>query len=445
MSKKAEAAKKEQETAPEETEDKKPVAEEIETEAIADKPEEASAPEAAKEETHRLSRPPVIDINALLQPIAPDAPSGQYMRYEGVYDEIAEARRADDILAQGAWKEELKVADYNTVISLSVPLLEKETKDLQIAAWLTEALVAEHGFAGLRDGLKLVTSLINTFWESIYPAADDGDEEGRANALAWIDREAAFHVRRAPITEDGWGYNGFLDSSKFDIPDNLEGLSSDQQLKYSALRDQAERENRATATKWRKAVTNTKRAFCEEVDVALKECKAEYAKLNQIIEEKFDRNQAPSLPEIRNALSEIEDQAGKLLEQKRMEEPDPSDISDKDEASAGGAGAVTGTSGVIQSRSDALRRLSEIAAFFKKTEPHSPVSYLVNRAVSWGTMPLEAWLQDVIKDQNILTQLRQTLGFNTETKTETTNAPGSAAENPGTEPEKPPGPTSSLQ
>ncbi len=445
MSKKAEAAKKEQETAPEETEDTKLVAEENETEAIAGKPEEASAPEAAKEETHRLSRPPVIDINALLQPIAPDAPSGQYMRYEGVYDEIAEARRADDILAQGAWKEELKVADYNTVISLSVPLLEKETKDLQIAAWLTEALVAEHGFAGLRDGLKLVTSLINTFWESIYPAADDGDEEGRANALAWIDREAAFHVRRAPITEDGWGYNGFLDSSKFDIPDNLEGLSSDQQLKYSALRDQAERENRATATMWRKAVTNTKRAFCEEVDVALKECKAEYAKLNQIIEEKFDRNQAPSLPEIRNALSEIEDQAGKLLEQKRMEEPDPSDISDKDEASAGGAGGVTGTSGVIQSRSDALRRLSEIAAFFKKTEPHSPVSYLVNRAVSWGTMPLEAWLQDVIKDQNILTQLRQTLGFNTETKTETTNAPGSAAENPGTEPEKPPGPTSSLQ
>ncbi len=445
MSKKAEAAKKEQEMAPEETEDTKPAAEEIETEAIAGKPEEASAPEAAKEETHRLSRPPVIDINALLQPIAPDAPSGQYMRYEGVYDEIAEARRADDILAQGAWKEELKVADYNTVISLSVPLLEKETKDLQIAAWLTEALVAEHGFAGLRDGLKLVTSLINTFWESIYPAADDGDEEGRANALAWIDREAAFHVRRAPITEDGWGYNGFLDSSKFDIPDNLEGLSSDQQLKYSALRDQAERENRATATMWRKAVTNTKRAFCEEVDVALKECKAEYAKLNQIIEEKFDRNQAPSLPEIRNALSEIEDQAGKLLEQKRMEEPDPSDISDKDEASAGGAGAVTGTSGVIQSRSDALRRLSEIAAFFKKTEPHSPVSYLVNRAVSWGTMPLEAWLQDVIKDQNILTQLRQTLGFNTETKTEATNAPGSAAENPGTETEKPPGPTSSLQ
>jgi hypothetical protein len=28
-------------------------------------------------------------------------------------------------------------------------------------------------------------------------------------------------------------------------------------------------------------------------------------------------------------------------------------------------------------------------------------------------MPLETWLQDVIKDENVLFQLRQTLGFNT--------------------------------
>jgi type VI secretion system protein ImpA len=57
--------------------------------------------------------------------------------------------------------------------------------------------------------------------------------------------------------------------------------------------------------------------------------------------------------------------------------------------------------------------LGDIADFFQKTEPHSPVSYLVQRAVKWGNMPLENWLQDVIKDESILAQLRQTLGFNT--------------------------------
>jgi len=33
--------------------------------------------------------------------------------------------------------------------------------------------------------------------------------------------------------------------------------------------------------------------------------------------------------------------------------------------------------------------------------------------VKWGNMPLESWLQDVIKDETVLFNLRQTLGFNT--------------------------------
>jgi type VI secretion system protein ImpA len=53
------------------------------------------------------------------------------------------------------------------------------------------------------------------------------------------------------------------------------------------------------------------------------------------------------------------------------------------------------------------------AEFFQKTEPHSPISYIVQRAVKWGNMPLESWLQDVIKDETVLFNLRQTLGFNT--------------------------------
>jgi hypothetical protein len=40
-----------------------------------------------------------------------------------------------------------------------------------------------------------------------------------------------------------------------------------------------------------------------------------------------------------------------------------------------------------QSRADALRRLAAVAAYFRRTEPHSPVSYLVQRAVRWGEMP----------------------------------------------------------
>jgi type VI secretion system protein ImpA len=62
-------------------------------------------------------------------------------------------------------------------------------------------------------------------------------------------------------------------------------------------------------------------------------------------------------------------------------------------------------------RSDALRRLAAVAEYFHRTEPHSPVAYLVQRAVRWGEMPLEQWLQDVIHDESVLNQLRDTLGL----------------------------------
>ena len=62
-------------------------------------------------------------------------------------------------------------------------------------------------------------------------------------------------------------------------------------------------------------------------------------------------------------------------------------------------------------RADALRRLEALAVYFRQTEPHSPVSYLVQRAVRWGEMPLEAWLQDVINDEGVLSRVRETLGL----------------------------------
>ena len=82
----------------------------------------------------QLQKPAVIDIDAMLQPISEESPSGESLRYSGIYDEINEARRADDNLNQGAWQTELKVADYRTVIDLAVPAITTRSKDLQIAA-----------------------------------------------------------------------------------------------------------------------------------------------------------------------------------------------------------------------------------------------------------------------------------------------------------------------
>ena len=155
----------------------------------------------------------------------------------------------------------------------------------------------------------------------------------------------------------------------------------------------------------------------EVTNHVVEECWIEFNNLNRVIEEKYDRNQMPGLSAFRKALDNVHTQIKKLLEEKRAEEPDEVEAAEgeagvNEDGSPRAAGAA-GISGPIQSRRDALRRLGEIADFFQKTEPHSPISYIVTRAVKWGNMPLELWLQDVIKDETVLFNLRQTLGFNT--------------------------------
>lgn len=365
------------------------------------------------------SKPAVINLETLLAPISDDKPSGEYLRYSGVYDEISEARRSDKDVPQGEWQTELKYADYRKVIALAVPALEKETKDLQIAAWLSEALVKEYDFAGLRDCLKLISGLQENFWETLHPEVDEGDMEGRANAIAWMEMQTSYAVKQAKITGySGYSFVDFEDSKKYDIPDNIESLDSTEQAKYNALRAEAEKENRVTANKWRAELAQTRRVFVEELNFLFDECWSAYNDLNRVIEEKFDRNQAPGLNNLKKALDDVHSQVKKILEDKRAEEPDEATEETTEETAEDGtvtikvAGAAT-ASGAIQNRQDALKRLTDIATFFQKTEPHSPISYILTRAVKWGNMPLELWLQDVIKDETVIYQIRQTLGFNT--------------------------------
>lgn len=385
------------------------------------------------EENQESKFPPVIDLDAIMQPISEENPAGESTRYSGLYDEIIEARRADDMLAQGEWQTDVKYADFRKVIDLAVPALISQTKDLQIAAYLTEALVKEHEFAGLRDSMKLMSGLQENFWDTMFPEVDEGDMEGRANAISFLDSQGADAIKEAKITQ-GQGYSliDWEDSKKFTFPDNIDTLDTEDQQRYAALRAQAEKENRVTEDLWKKAVIASRRAFYEDLALIIAECWDAYKDINRIIEEKFDPKQMPGMSNLKKALETVQTQVEKLLAQKREEEPDEveeeASEGDSQEGATSSAGGVQsgmpGTAGAIQGRADALKRLAQLAEFFRKTEPHSPISYLVTRAVKWGNMPLETWLQDVIKDETVLFQIRQTLGFNT----------GVAPENPEYDP-----------
>ncbi|MEP6946614.1 MAG: type VI secretion system protein TssA [Acidobacteriota bacterium] len=363
-----------------------------------------------------VQAPPVIDLDAIFQPVSEESPSGESLRYSGLYTEISDARRQDDTLNRGDWQSEIKTADYQTVLDLAVPALATKSKDLQVAVWLSEALIKIYGFAGLRDSLKMVAGLQEKFWDTLFPIVDEGDMEGRANAIAWLDTQGAAALRSAPFTAGrGFGYNDWVDAKTFDIPGNLESLDYDTQQKYLQLKTQADTQGRTTSEMWKVAVGQTNRAFIESAQALLDECATAYTELNSVVEEKYDRNQMPGLGELKKALDDVQTQVKKIIEVKKLEEPSETDHDQPEQSESGDRDHVAqpgGTaSGPINNRPEALRRLGEIAAFFHRTEPHSPVAYLVQRAVKWGNMPLESWLQEVIKDPTTLEQLNEMLGI----------------------------------
>src|SRR5882724_2286792 len=362
------------------------------------------------------AQPTVVDVEALLAPIPGDNPVGESLQYSGLYDEIREARRSDDNLEQGDWQHEVKTAEWPKVVELATGALATRTKDLQVCAWLVEALVELYGFSGMRDGLKVMRGLHEQYWDLVHPAMEEGDLDARANALSFMDGRVEMPLKRVRLTKSAGGVDySYLEwevSTKFDIPENVEALDADAVNRASELRAQAEAEGKTTGEDWRKAKNATRRAFYEEIYLLINQCWDEFQALDRVMDEKFGKH-TPGLGTIKKTLDAIRSLLEKVVKEKRILEPDPVADGATGSAETAGEGSTRGTGGPLHSRADALRQLAEVAQYFQRTEPHSPVAYLVQRAIKWGQMPLEVWLEDVIKDGTVLGHLKETLGLNT--------------------------------
>jgi type VI secretion system protein ImpA len=83
-------------------------------------------------------------------------------------------------------------------------------------------------------------------------------------------------------------------------------------------------------------------------------------------------------------------------------------------ADAGAVAPGLTLGGQLQTRAQALMQLRLVADFFRRTEPHSPVAYLADKAASWGDMPLHVWLRAVIKDPATISGVEELLGSHVE-------------------------------
>lgn len=354
----------------------------------------------------------------LLIPIEGPNPSGANLRYDPLYDKIKEGRREEDQPPPGMTEKDRKVADNPLVIKLTTDLLTKKTKDLQLAAWLTEAWLKQKGFSGLKDGLALCHGLIDKFWDTLYPELEDGDSQSRGAPLGFIATKLGIPVKLVPVVEKQ--------------PYSLLDYEQAREVGYEELakaddvkkkRAQAVKEGKLTPEVFDRTFEETPKKFYAQAEKDLDTCLQNLSELTKICDEKFG-DEGPAFGSLKSALEAERHLIHGFLQKKREKEPDPVEVvaaeavpgAEGESASAAGGGPVR--TGVLISvegsseppdRVEAISKVAEAAAFLRRREPHSPASYLMLRGLRWGELRAAIELADPTRLEAPPTDLRRHL------------------------------------
>lgn len=358
-----------------------------------------------------MPSPDVLDFDRLLAPIPGDRPTGEDLRenagpsslYYKVKDARSAARAAERQMEGG--QEDAPPPDWKAVVTAATKALAEATKDLEIAAYLIEALCRTSGFAGLRDGFKLSRGLVEQYWDGLYPVPDEEGVATKVAALTGLNGDDAegtliAPINRVPITDSA--SLGRLTYSNYV-----------QATATSRILDAEARENRIAAGAmhpglFQKAVADTPASFfiaaVDDITLALEE----FAGLSVALDNTAG-HAAPPTSAIRTALSNVLDAIKDIARAKLPAAPaggaaapsangDATAPAANGHAETGGDGDGRGERLTIRNRADALEALERLAEYFRRTEPHSLLPYVLEQAVRWGRMPLPDLFAELIPD-----------------------------------------------
>lgn len=384
-----------------------------------------------------LSNPIDIPNETLFQPIDSTSPAGSYLRYDPLYDRIAQARRTEDAsLPQGVWQRPTQQADWPLVAEICAEALTYRSKDLQIALWLTEAWLHLEGIAGYTKGCNLILGLHQHFAVTMHPAPElpsgttldmiilplssaDPSVEHRANLIQWLNEKLSLQVKLLPLTLP----SAASGAAPFSLGDLEAALHQDQLQRRQNSAPQAvtgvnafERSVALTPLKALAVRLMEIQQAIEVTDALDQIFDACYGPANggllmlKDILRRMELAIAPALPEIQ----ESELGQGRTTESQMLDHKPDSSLSTVTYVPSSTSHMTSRYSDVssvseygttIQSREDAYTRLAEISEFLSQLEPHSPVPYLLQRAIAWGSMNLSELLPELLHDQVALKEV----------------------------------------
>jgi type VI secretion system protein ImpA len=348
-----------------------------------------------------------LPIEQCLKPINADNKVGHDLRndqsMDALYYQMKDVRNAArDLESRQAMGQDLdERADWNSLAKLCIQALSEQSKDLEVASWLVEAMLRLNGFDGMAKSLQLMMQLVEQYWGDVYPLPD---EEGIETRLAPIvslngddfDGTLINPIGHVAITEGNscgpfalWQYQQAIDNAK--ITDK--NVIKKKREEGSIFLDQIEI-----------SVAESSSTFYQTLSQDLQSAKQTFLELNTLLADKCG-NHTPPQAKIVQALENFSDHIRFITKNTAFAQPviaiavDKAETQTAEDIEAVNVVTTSATNiGSLVNRDDALQQIGQLAHFFRQTQPQSPLPYLLERAQQLGRLSFPELLRELVSD-----------------------------------------------
>jgi type VI secretion system protein ImpA len=307
-----------------------------------------------------------MDPAVFLQSKGDDSPSGENLEYDPIFTEMEIAGQPGEERQIGDEVTAAEDPDYSELAEKALAVLEK-SHDLRAAVFLADAYVNTKGLAGFADVTTYVLGCLEEFWDSCHPELDEDDDDDptmRINAVQGLGASDTIYrsLRRTALTESrNFGRLSLRDmeiaEGKMTAPPGMENIPDSATISA--------------------AFQDTDDDFLAALLTAVQTAEDNVRAISGVFDEQTP-GQGPDLDELIKLLRQIK---RRLTEYASAEGVDDT-VQDGDADDTGGAApmAVGGPVGGINSPSDVSNALDRIVAYYRRSEPSSPVPIMLERA-----------------------------------------------------------------
>jgi type VI secretion system protein ImpA len=332
-------------------------------------------------------------VDSLLAPINSKNPIGKDLReYAGskFYElrTLREALRKQE--AQNLLDEkQLGKVSWMKLIEQAQTLLKKQSKDLEVAAWLLEGLLREQNLGGLNNALQTIIGLIEQYWED-FCLRNNNDYEVIVAPIEGLSGGSRDGVLVTPMymspvvtLNDGtrittWDY--VLSYEKYSNEGSDSGEVFENILDLEVLREKC---------------ASVDAASFVEIDTSIRQSMQLLQQLHTLINEKTEQKWQYSFANLNRVLEKC-GEAVHYLGAFAFEKKDV--VLDPAQQQALIQTEEVNDLSTISSIDDVRKVLGEIEAFYRKNHPHSPMVHLIKRAADWSTMTLSELIPQMLSD-----------------------------------------------